>query len=583
MTSKPPRIFAALSHENLVVCVITLIGAVVRCWSPGRLGLVHFDEGIYATAGLWSLSPGGLQAFDPTVIAYAPPGFPFLVGLSYLVFGMRDLAAIAVSIAAGTLTIPVAAWLSRRTFGPGAGAVAAAFTALSGPHIAFSRMALTDASFLLCWLVAIGMGQRFVEQPNPLRAVALGLAVGLAQLFKYNGWLTGAIVLASVVVWLLFHPREWRTRSTAATWGWGVVAAAVAALSYWPWFRFVDSHGGYQALLAHQRSYLGGLSSWPAHWSLQLAQERALSGNPIWIIGAGLLAAVAMVISTGDLTAEPRRLVRLVLEIAGLSALCSIRGASWWITLVWTWFALDKSRGLWTLDKSRGLWTKSLAVVAIGWTTLSALTPFYHPYARLWLPVEAFAWLSLGGVFVSIRSNVEVADRGRRWDFSPASDRLPWFTVLCVLLAAVAAFLQSGQNWLPVLAPSDTLRQASHTIQVDLPANTKALSAFARPPLLFYAASDKVALYRFPDLAQMLGPRNPTSWALLDLALTRQHQIPEQDLDRMLAPWTVVREIDTSLNGPTLLDIDPAAAREATIDASARVKLLRRKRVENVQ
>ena len=198
----------------------------------------------------------------------------------------------------------MAAWLARRTFGPGAGAAAAAFAALSGPHIAFSRMALTDASFLLFWLVAIGLGQRFLERPNPARAVSLGLAVGLAQLFKYNGWISGVIVAASAVVWLLFHPREWRTRSMAATWGWGLLAAIVAAVVYWPWFRFVESHGGYAALLAHQRSYLGGLSSWPGHWSLQLAQERFLSGGPVWLACAGLAAALAMLISTGDFDAR---------------------------------------------------------------------------------------------------------------------------------------------------------------------------------------------------------------------------------------------------------------------------------------
>ena len=90
-----------------------------------------------------------------------------------------------------------------------------------------------------------------------------------------------------------------------------------------------------------------------------------------------------------------------------------------------------------------------------------------------------------------------------------------------------------------------------------------------------------VSIYRFPDLALMLGPRNPTAWAVLDMALIRQQPIPDQDLERLLAPWTVVREIDTSLNGPTLLDIDPAAARGGRIDASVQVKLLRRKRVEN--
>lgn len=121
MTSKPPRLHKVPGRETLVVIVLTLVGAVLRLWSPGRLGLVHFDEGIYALAGLWSLSPRGLAELDPTVISYAPPGFPVLVGLSYLVFGVRDLAAILVSTIAGTLTIPVAAWLSRRTFGPGAG------------------------------------------------------------------------------------------------------------------------------------------------------------------------------------------------------------------------------------------------------------------------------------------------------------------------------------------------------------------------------------------------------------------------------------------------------------------------------
>ena len=66
-----------------------------------------------------------------------------------------------------------------------------------------------------------------------------------------------------------------------------------------------------------------------------------------------------------------------------------------------------------------------MALVCIGWATLSVLTPFYHPYARLWLPVEAFGWLFLGGVFVSIRSNVEVADRGAAMDLEPLVGSAP--------------------------------------------------------------------------------------------------------------------------------------------------------------
>jgi dolichyl-phosphate-mannose-protein mannosyltransferase len=574
MTSKPPPLLAAISRESLVVIAFTVLGAVVRLWSLNRLGLVHFDEGIYAVAGLWSLSPQGLRAIDPTVIAYAPPGLPVLIGLSYLVFGVKDVAAILVSITAGTLTIPMAAWLARRTFGPGAGGVAAAFAALAGPHIAFSRMALTDASFLFFWLVAIGMGQRFLERPTPLRAVAMGLAVGLAQLFKYNGWITGAIVVASAAAWLVSHPAEWRTKTTAATWGWGVLAAVLAALVYSPWYRFVDIHGGYQALLAHQRSYLGDLSSWPAFWSLQLAEERFLSGNPGWLISAGLAAAIAMLVGTGDLASDRRHLGRLVVETAGLTALCSIRGSSWWLALVWVWL---------TLNKGRGAWTKSLAIVAIGWISLSILTPFYHPYARLWLPVEAFGWLIMAGVFVAIRSGIEIPDRGARWTLSPSSDRLPWFTLLCVFLAVIGGYLQSRQRSLPIVGPSDSLRLASRALISELPAQTKGIAVYGRPPLLFYLAQHRIPLYRLPDLAGVLGPKNPSEWAVLDRALIRQQPIAGPDLIHLLAAWTLAREIDTRLNGPTLLDIDPSAARSPAIDASAPLRLLRRKSSEKVR
>jgi dolichyl-phosphate-mannose-protein mannosyltransferase len=113
MTSKPPRLHLGLFREVLVVMALTFVGAVVRLWAPGRLGLTHFDEGIYALAGLWCFSPRGLAGIDPTVISYAPPGFPILVGWSYVVLGVNDLAAIVVSACAGTLTIPLSAWLGQ--------------------------------------------------------------------------------------------------------------------------------------------------------------------------------------------------------------------------------------------------------------------------------------------------------------------------------------------------------------------------------------------------------------------------------------------------------------------------------------
>ena len=92
----------AADREISIIAVLTVAGLVLRLWRPGRMGLVHFDEGIYAIAGLWSVSPRSLAGLDPMVIPYAPAGYPVLVGLAYLGLGVSDIAAILVSIVAGT-------------------------------------------------------------------------------------------------------------------------------------------------------------------------------------------------------------------------------------------------------------------------------------------------------------------------------------------------------------------------------------------------------------------------------------------------------------------------------------------------
>src|SRR4051794_6883549 len=107
------------SRRNcLLITVVSLIGAVLRLWAFGRLSLVHFDEGIYAFSGLWMAAEHGPLSIDPMVIPYAPPGFPLLVGLCYLAFGVSDYSAIVGATLCGVATIPVVGWLGRQTFGP---------------------------------------------------------------------------------------------------------------------------------------------------------------------------------------------------------------------------------------------------------------------------------------------------------------------------------------------------------------------------------------------------------------------------------------------------------------------------------
>src|SRR5262245_12331845 len=115
-----PRLDPSTQRECLAVFAFTMVGAGLRLWGLGDLGLNHFDEGIYALSGLWSIASGQLAGLDPMVIPYAPPGFPFLVGAAYFLLGVADISAILASILCGIATIPGAAWVGRRTFGTGA-------------------------------------------------------------------------------------------------------------------------------------------------------------------------------------------------------------------------------------------------------------------------------------------------------------------------------------------------------------------------------------------------------------------------------------------------------------------------------
>jgi hypothetical protein len=548
-----------VSREVLIVFLLTVLGGFIRLWGQNKLGLVHFDEGIYAIAGLWSVSSGGLAAMDPTAIAYAPPGFPILVGLSYTFLGVSDLAAILVSVLAGTLTIPATAWLARRTFGAGAGACAAALVALSGFHIAFSRTALTDACFMFFWVLGLICGQRFLEQPRLLTAVALGLSVGLAQLFKYNGWLIGSIVVLAAAVGMIFDPRD-RTRSRLmAIWGLGPPAAILAAAVYWPWYRFVETHGGYGKLLAHQHSYTGGLASWLPHLRLQLEQAAALSGGAYWEAAAFLGASAWMYLAI-----QPwrRRHSASIVIFLGCAAIVLVIPHFYWVL-----------GAIWLMRPIR--WTPGQRVLGSAWLLLSILTPFYHPYARLWLQVQHLGWVVLpdfGRVKLATRDGepdgpVALPDR-----FSP---RRVWVSI-CFELAVTAACLWVAQPRLPghigssalpgSLSPTDSLRRSVMQALTDLPPGTPGLRILARPPVTFYLGG-RVPAQVEPDLHGIIKPGNPRLWALVDSALVRQEGDLRTTTDRLMSRWELVHEYPTQLNLPTLLDIDPGAARAGRSDA----------------
>lgn len=560
--------------EAAVVAVCTLLGAVVRLWNLGDLGLVHFDEGVYALAGLWVTGRSGLAALDPTVIPYAPGGFPLLVGVAYLILGIGDTAALLVSVLAGIATIPLAGVLGRLAFGPGAGAAAAALAALCGPHVAFSRMALVDATFTAAWLLALGLGGLFLARPGIGRAALLGLGVGLAQNVKYNGILAGVSVAVALAPWLRWPgpgPRlaPWRTLAL------GVLAFGVAAVVYLPWFGFVQSHGGYQALLDHQRGYFDGLGAWPRNWALQTQQQAALAGRltgplslmalavPLAALAAWWVAWSERPEPRADVSARPGHRLTHVLVLAVLALVPNA------VSLV--------ALGLAPVVLVRG---SALArVLAAGTLVFGVMTPLYHPYARLWLPLHATSLVLVGGLIARLHS----PSLGSQVAAALVGPRLSRRAMLPLgVLGGLLLVLGFGPSI--AVAPLPGLLDGSRSLRAATTAITgrylasgslREVRAAVRPAVLFYLATGptpvRVPLRRVADPASLATRSTPDVLHLLDTALLPAEVVrqpgqfpgPLADLDARAARAGVA----TTLNLPTLLDLDPSAARG--LDAAA--------------
>jgi hypothetical protein len=494
-------------------------------------------------------------------------------------------------------------------------------------------MALTDASFLLVLLLAIGQGQRFLERPRPVRALVFGLCVGAAQLFKYNGWIAGVVVALAATLGQFARPKrprtilggghpegraaaDWRDPSGAclsagwdppqadrgatlrvpasrnhdtpfsrrsarlvfAPWGWGLVAILAAAAVYWPWFQFVEAHGGYHALLAHQRGYMNGISKWLDHWLLQLAQARVLSAGLRWRTLIGIAAALAFLAVTRD-ARNPRTNFRVrIIEAFGLASLSVTPNVEWWMPLGWIAVTLV------LLARST---SSAMLVLAVAWLVFAIMTPFYHPYARLWLPLHALGWIVMGGVFVAAQTWLEVVEVASAQQRKPPLNPRLGFIAFCALALAVTlvTWVRSKTERTPsLLEPTDSLRAACRDVARDLSPDVRQLRLFCRPAVTYYAFfGDRVRLQIEPSLDRLLEPARPGTWCLLDTALTRAEQMPVQGLSGLSRHWVPARDFPTSLSLPTLLDVDPVSCYEGNFDRSAPLVLLRPRRPEEIR
>ncbi len=550
------------NREAAFISLFTMVGAILRLWQLPRLGLLHFDEGIYALAGTWSLQRQGIADLDPGLIPYAPPGFVMLIGAGYALLGLSDLAAMAPSILLGTLTIPLAGVMGRHWFGPGAGACSAALAATCGPHIAFSRIALTDASFLLFWMLALHFGVRFLQRPGAWRAVSFGLLVGLAQIFKYNGILTGVVVAACVCVdaFVSSVRREQSTWPRAACWG--LLAMPTAFLIDLPWILFVQSHGGYDKLLSHQRSYFKGATAWLVDWRLQMEQGARLSGQ-VWsgvgIVGIGCLLGGLAAWScvrresidhsrTGP--PPPARLLGLAILAIGMGLIPNL---PWWIGVA---FFLPMAASRTPADRLCAVW----------WLVCSLITPLYHPYARLWLPVHAVGWFMVARV---IASSITREDGIK---FLKGPPTLILYAALILAGASQSLIHERPGTLADLLRPSDSLKKATRGIE---PSQTSMIRALTTPPVRYYLLLDGYVVQPIGDIGALRNPQPSGSVTLIDRRLFEESGGKwDADVPSGLARHlSLFAHSSAAMSLPTILDLETGQSVRASGGNSSTIEL----------
>lgn len=410
--------FLVRNRFDLGICLaLTALAAVLRFWHLADLGLTHFDEGAYAMTGRW-LATFGEEGWIYQS-GHAPGLFPTVIGLFFLIFGIKDYVAIAASALAGSITVGLIYWIGRMRFSRKTGIMAALFLATAEYHLIYSRFALTDATFtLLFWASLATLHQGFIKHDRRW-FIAGGVLTGLCWNTKYHGFFP----LLLLGVWmgmmrLLRHKSPLvRIRSSWLNFG---IAVVLAVLIYMPWFLFVQFTVGYGAILQAQAAHSIGQATFiltpPGTIYFYLTQ---------WLSPALLLAAL---LGSIMILTRPRAETLFSLFATALFAIAAMFYTSFPRLLlpVVPGFGLFAAHSVERISRAKPLaWL--LAAVILAWNmmsahqTLSLRTDAYRQAASYLQRVDApvLTQMSKNFYFYEKKKSVEM-----RWQKAAALDSI---------------------------------------------------------------------------------------------------------------------------------------------------------------
>jgi len=430
-----------------------LLGAVVRLSLPGRIGIEHFDEGVYAS-NFWFGAEAG-HAY-PARHLYAPPLLPAvvewtLVAASLVGLPLEGLVPVLPVVLAGLATIPSLWWVGRTWFGPVAGLTAAWLIAASDLHATYSRACLTDAPLSLFLVWAVYFAGQALQTGRPRDMALSVLFSGLAWWTKYNGWLPLVITLAGTLGgrflgggpprMLIPQLQRWSliTLGTAVVWS--------------PVWAGLQRHGGYAAVAANHGQYVVGLNGW---WNSACRQMGHVGFYESWLgnwPGLALTSAVLLGLA----------LVGVGVRIFDRSS--PENGPAWYL-LAWL----------------------------IG---LSLAIPAYQSYPRLTLPWLVAIYLALGSLGESVVRSVNF--RARASGLCRAAPLLG--AALILSSVSLRIWLDAWHAWEDRTGWARAVREVASRAS-----DASRGRGFAEGEQVFYVNGEPAAVYGLNVVGMAVGP-----------------------------------------------------------------------------
>ncbi len=573
------RLPALTGNERLMLVALTATGLALRAQGLGELSLAHFDEGVLMS-GAFDTRLAGLWHFTLAQPLQAPPLYPWLVsGLMWLTGIESPLIGAYASVLFGSATIPLLFLLARRIGGNWVGLIAAGLLATSDLHIAFSRMALTEAALTFWFVLAMYAWGRLTDAQTvfgfhglAVWALAAGLATGACWNTKYNGWMPCAI---AITAWCLagvrqrFVDRDARPlRATARQGAALLCATAIAAGCFVPWYRYVEQSfpGGYAAVTRNHLNYVGGVSEWPGR-AARLFTSLSAFRHYGWSISLaalllGLICYVALnrrASSAGKARAAPLwgtmtigALAAAAIVVLGSDAFCLLLAAATIVPAL--------------------AWGRAAEITLAVWVgAFLVLTPFYHPYTRLIVPALPGAiclglWLCRAAARLPQHVEHEASRTSSR--LLPRTRQTATACIVATIVASLAIALTAHPfGWLPTAAQwrrwttRHSYRAFSDAVRDHTPADAYVLCQ-GMPIMPLYLERQWDSLGHVPFTAWIdRVPRDRPCYLAIDFwgLYGEHHEAARRAIAEQLANLDAVAWIEDDLNLATLLDYLPPA------------------------